>query len=171
MPARSAWAPVASTSRLWPSTPGPSCIFMQSSSRDERPLLPRTESSVAGLTRDMAIPGARTTATNLDSRGGGGQGCRHGEQPESSAHPRKEPPLRAAWGSKIKRPGTGADWVCCAWWLAVDVVGRPAGQFRWQREDGPATPAGSRQRRDHWQRNRRWNRAAGLGSGRAQSHQ
>jgi hypothetical protein len=33
-------------------------------------------------------------------------------------------------GIKIKWPSTGADGgVLRAWWLAVDVVGRPAGQF------------------------------------------
>ena len=33
-------------------------------------------------------------------------------------------------GIKIKWPGSGVDGgVLRAWWLAVDVVGRPAGQF------------------------------------------
>src|SRR5256885_9997205 len=46
-------------------------------------------------------------------------------KPETRAFP----PLGAAWGSRLSGQVAVQMGVFCAWWLAVDVVGRPAGQF------------------------------------------
>ena len=74
--------------------------------------MPRTESSIAGMARDLAM-----LVWSVGSRGlcqprteADGEAC-HGEQPESS-HPRKEPPF-------------GAD--CWAWrhrplWSHIEII-------------------------------------------------